>query len=213
MAVTRILHAPAGDPGAALRYAGHPAVDAVEVDTWVRRQQPTVMPARRLLGRVPLPARRLPDGAEPTLVDLLQVLEGRGDLVIALQPEGGDPAADVARALHRVPHHSTVRARCSEWEVADRLQAWLPEARVAYTVRTERELRRYITERMAGARDERPLFVHHSLLHSPQEVEAVRAWAGWVGAFAVDDTARARDLAVWRVDALSSSYLTVLVAV
>ena len=52
--------------------------------------------------------------------------------------------------------------------------------------------------------------IRHTLLHSPDEVALLRARAGWVGAWTVDDADRALDLARWGVDEITSNDLTVL---
>ena len=55
-----------------------------------------------------------------------------------------------------------------------------------------------------------PVVVRHTLLHSAPELEALRRWAGYVGSWTVDDIGRARELADWGIDQLTSNELDVL---
>ena len=121
-----------------------------------------------------------------------------------------DPAPDVARELLAAPDHGRVSVTCESWGVADRLQAWMPALRVAYSVRSERQLRRYVAGRMDGAIGPMAVAVRHSLLHSEREVESLRRRAGHVAVWTVDDADRAIELTGWGVDAIVSNHIDVL---
>ena len=209
MPVTRILRAD-GDPASALAYAGHPAVDAIEVDMWVHDGE---LFARRKTALSRLPGRPRAQDEPLDVRTLLGELAGRARLVLAVAEQRGDPAPEIARALHPLPDRSSIMLRCESREIVARLRAWLPDTDIAYSIGTERALRRHIADRISGDIEAGPLVLRHDLLHSRNEVEAARAWSGWVAAAGVDHTERARQLAAWHVDALSSRYLTVLVAV
>ncbi|MSQ31050.1 MAG: hypothetical protein EXR63_05470 [Dehalococcoidia bacterium] len=215
MAVTRILHA-AGNLQATLALAEHPAIDAIEADLWVRAGHAYAQHARPLW---PLPlavSRRgvhtdARDGV--TLANLLAAVHGRAELVIDLRSWLGDPAPDIAAALHRLPERSHVLITCEAWVIADRLRAWLPGVRVAYSVRSEGQLRRFVQGQIEGSLAPTAVMVRHTLLHSAAEVAGLRQWAPSVGAWTVDDPARAAELVAWGVDSLTSNSVGVLAGV
>lgn len=210
----RILHR-AGNFRELVAFLAHPAVDAIEADLWAR--------SGRLLAHHPMAVPVLPllidrSGIyrEPAdwvqLADLLAETSGAGALVIDLKSRLADPAPDLAHALLPLPDRSHLIATCESWAVAERLRAWLPDLSVAYSVRSERQLRRYVAGRLAGTIARIPITVRHTLLHRPEEVRLLRAHAGFVGAWTVDDVRRARALAAWGVDAITSNDLAVLEA-
>jgi hypothetical protein len=91
----------------------------------------------------------------------------------------------------------------------------VPDLRVAYSVRSEAQLRRYHFEQATaaiGARAPTAVAVRHTLLHSALEVESLRRWASWIGVWTVAEASRARELAAWGVDAVVSDDLAVLAA-
>lgn len=213
MPVTRVLHA-AGNYRDLHPLALHPAVDAIEADTWVRFGE-LVAHHERPLGRLPLMVH--PRGLRRALTDPVQfgelvlAVQGCAALVLDLRSWLGDPAPDVARVLLGLRDRSHIAVTCESWKVADRLRAWLPGQRVAYTVRSERDLRRYLTGRVSGAIPEpAPVAVRHTLLHSPGEVESLRRRAGHVAVWTVDDVDRAIELAGWGIDEIVSNRLQVL---
>lgn len=215
MPVTRVLHA-AGNHRALHPLAGHPAVDAIEADIWVRAGR-VVAHHERPLGAIPLMLHeggfRLPRRNPVRLDELLLAIGGGAGLVLDVRSWFGDPAPDVARALLLLPDRSHLAVTCESWQVADRLRAWLPDMSVAYSVRSERQLRRYLGGRMDGSIPETPVTVRHTLLHSPREVASLRRHAGAVTVWTVDDVDRAIELSAWGVDGLVSNRLTVLNAV
>lgn len=211
----RILHG-AGNVRALLPLAHHPAVDAVEADLWVRSGRLLAHHARPL-AMLPLVLDRSGLHREPRdpvdVAELLEAVGGEAELVLDLRSWFGDPAPDLAAALLPLSDRSHLRVTCESWSIADRLLAWVPDLRVAYSIRSERQLRRYIGGRIAGTLPSTAVAVRHTLLHSAAEVAAIRRWSGHVGVWTVDEAARARELASWGVDALTSNELSVLSAV
>lgn len=214
MGVTRILHA-AGNYHATLPLARHPMVDAIEADVWMRAGKIFVNHAAPL---GPLPYVISSQGIrrqEEELVDIAQILqavEGCAQLVLDLKTWGGDPAPDLVRILYDVPDRTHLLVSCETWPNADRIRAWLPDLRVAYSIRSEGGLRRYVQGRIAGDIAETAVTVKHTLLRSPIEVQALHRWADHVGVWTVDDAVRARELAEWGVQAVTSNHTEVLAA-
>jgi hypothetical protein len=132
--------------------------------------------------------------------------------VLDLRSWVGDPAPDLVRILYPVRDRSHLIVTCESWSIADRLRAWLPRLRVAYSIRSEGQLRRYIQGRIDGALSETAVTVKHSLLRAPEEVESLLRWAGTVGVWTVDDVTRARELRDWGVHSITSNELAVLAA-
>jgi len=214
LSVTRILHA-AGNYRETLPLAAHPHVDAIEADVWLRSGQIFVNHARPL---GPLPYVVSSEGIRPEerdrvdVAQLLRAVEGCAQLVLDLRSWFGDPAPDLVRILYPLADRSHLVVCCESWSIADRLRAWLPRLRVAYSIRSEGQLRRYIQGRIGGAFPETPVAVRHSLLRSRGEVESLQRWAGTVGVWTVDDAARARELRDWGVHSVTSNDVRVLAA-
>jgi glycerophosphoryl diester phosphodiesterase len=212
--VTRTLHA-AGNGRHLHHLAQHPAVDAIEADVWLRGRR-LVAHHERPLGRLPLAleaGRLRPPVVNPVeFEELLAAVEGGATLVLDLRSWFADPAPEVASLLLRLPQIEHIAVTCEAWGVADRLRAWMPELRVAYSIRYERQLRQYIHGRIDGSIGETAVVVRHSLLHHPGEVEALRQRSSRVGAWTVDDVDRALELASWGVDEITSNSLSVLAA-
>jgi glycerophosphoryl diester phosphodiesterase len=215
MPVTRILHA-AGNYRALHPLAEHPAVDAIEADVWVRSGR-VVAHHERPLGAIPLmlhrrglrPLRRNPVRLE----ELLEAVAGGASLVLDVRSWFGDPAPDVARELLAAPDRSHIFVTCESWGVADRLRAWLPDVHVAYSVRSERQLRTYVAGRLDGSTEVTGVAVRHTLLRSANEVESLRRLSGRVVAWTVDDVDRGLELVEWGLDGIVSNHLQVLNAV
>ena len=215
MSITRVLHA-AGNYRDLHPLAQHPAVDAIEADIWVRSGR-LVAHHERPLGAVPLLLHahglRFARATPVRLDELLRAVEGCATLNLDLRSWFGDPAPDVARALLPLPDHSQLSVTCESWRVAERLRAWLPDLAVAYSLRSERQLRRYVSGCMDGSIAETPVAVRHTLLHSASEVQSLRGRAGRVAVWTVDDIDRAIELLGWGVDEIVSNHLQVLNAV
>jgi glycerophosphoryl diester phosphodiesterase len=194
VSVLRVLHG-AGNIRDLLPLATHPAVDAIEADIWVRGDQ-LVAHHDRPLGPLPLTIGGTGIHREDTdPVMLREILEAVGShtrVVLDLRSWLADPAPDLARELLRIEDRSHLTVSCEAWQIADRLRAWMPDLRVAYR----------------GSA--RPIAIRHDLLHTPEEVDALRRHAGTIAAWTVDDVDRALELAAWRVDAIVSNHLTVL---
>lgn len=214
MGVTRILHA-AGNYRETLPLARLSEVDAIEADVWLRSGDVFVNHARPL---GPLPYTLGTDGLRRdgedrvNVAELLAAVEGCAQLLLDLRSWFGDPAPDIMRALLPLPDRSHLLVSCESWAIADRLRVWLPDLRVAYSIRSEGQLRRYIQGRMGDGLIETCVMVRHTLLRSALEVESLRRWASSVGVWTVDDVERARQLVDWGVDSLTSNELGVLAA-
>lgn len=211
MPVTRILHR-AGNVPDLLEMAGHPAVDAIEADVWVHgdrlyaHHERPFGPLPFLIGNRGPRIRRHPVPLEA----ILEAVEGRARFVIDLRSWFGDPAPELVRAIAPLADVSHLMLTCEDWTVADRAREWLPGLWVAYSVRSERQLRAYLAARDAGTLRETPVVVRHTLLGSPEAVQALRRRAGYVGAWTVDEVDRAQELSRWGVDAITSNHVTVL---
>ncbi len=214
MRVIRTLHA-AGNGRHLHHLAKHPAVDAIEADVWLRGRR-LVAHHERPLGKIPLAFDagwlRFPVMHPVEFEELLAAVEGGATLVLDLRSWFADPAPEVASVLLRLPQIEHIVVTCEAWGVAERLRAWIPELRVAYSIRYERQLRQYIHGRMNGSISETSVVVRHSLLHHPGEVEALRRRSTLVGAWTVDDVERALELAEWGIDEITSNSLSVLAA-
>ncbi len=214
MPALRILHR-AGNMRDLLPLAAHPAVDAIEADVWVRGDR-IVAHHDRPLGPLPF---TIGDGIsreskDPVYLDEIFDAVGHGnphaELVLDLRSWIADPAPDLARELLKLPDRDHVIVSCEAWSNADRLRAWLPDLRVSYSVRSEPQLRRYMHEANTTDAGLRPIAIRHSLLHSAEEVRALKRHAGTIAAWTVDDIDRALDLVEWGVDAIVSNDVTVL---
>lgn len=216
MPVTRILHG-AGNTGRGnldtlLALARHPSVDAIEADVWVHGDR-MLAHHERPLGPLPIlvgPHGLRRRGTTLHLQTIIEATAGHAGLVVDLRSWLGDPAPDLARALADEDVRGRIRVTCEDWRIADRVRAWLPDIRVGYSVRTEAQLRAYLAGRDAGRIPETAVAVRHTLLHTPDEVAALRDRARRVNAWTVDDADRALQLATWGVDEITSNHVTVL---
>lgn len=214
MAVTRILHA-AGNYRATLSLASLPEVDAIEADVWMRSSVLFVNHARPI-GRFPYVIStkgiRRQERDAVDVRSLLDAVEGVAQLVLDLRSWVFDPAPDLVRVLYPVADRSHLLVTCESWTIADRLRTSLPDLRVAYSLRSEGDIRRYVQGRISGRLQETAVTVKHSLLHSPEEVAVLNQWAGAVGVWTVDDLERARELVSWGAASVTSNRLEVLAA-
>lgn len=211
--LTRILHR-AGNVHELLHLAGHPAVDAIEADVWVVGGH-LVAHHERPVGRWLLGPRGLARGRDRVPLEvILEAVKGRSEFIVDLRSWFGDPAPNLARVLTAaLDDFSHITVTCESWVVADRLRQWIPELDVAYSVRSERQLARFLAEVDARKRPKTPVTVRHSLLDGPGAIEAIRERSGSVGAWTVDDVERALTLKDWGVDQLVSNSLQVLNAI
>jgi hypothetical protein len=99
---------------------------------------------------------------------------------------------------------------CETWALADRLRAWMPDLSIAYSIRSEQQLRFYLGARDRDEIPPTPVVIRHTLLHSRDEVAVLRERAGQVGAWTIDDIDRALELADWGVDSITSNHIVVL---
>ena len=207
----RILHR-AGNFHRLLALASHPAVDAIESDIWIRYGETRAHHGRALpLVPLLLDGKRIKRDPPPLGVhDLIEAMTETSALVLDLRSWFGDPAPDLARVLLPLPDRSRIIVTCESWDLADRVRAWIPGIRVAYSVRTERQLRRYVQARLDGSLPRTGVTVHFPLLQDRLVVASLRHHAGWVGAWTVDDPQHAHDLTRWGVDAVTSNSLDLL---
>lgn len=211
MTVIRTLHG-AGNDRALHRLACHPGVDAIEADVWLRdstleahHERP--LPGLPLLiGRNGLRRRRQPI----TLDELAGAVQDCSALLLDLRSWIGDPAPAVAHLLLGLESAPSIAVTCESWPTADRLRAWIPELRVSYSVRSERQLRRFIAGRIDGTIAECGIAVRHTLLPDAGTVEAAQRWTNHLAVWTVDDVDRAMALARWGVDEIASNQLIVL---
>lgn len=210
VAPTRILHR-AGNVHDLLHLAGHPAVDALEADIWVMNGR-LFAHHERPLGPLFLSLRTFLGGVDRVPLEvILEAVEGHSEFVIDLRTWFGDPAPDLARTLAlQLDDFSHIHVTCEAWSIADRLREWLPGLHVAYSIRSERQMRRYLRDVDEGRIRPTPVTVRHTLLRSREVLEGLRERAGVVGAWTVDDAERALELSAWGVDQVVSNHLTVL---
>lgn len=216
MPVIRILHDAANRRDQHDR-RHHPAVDVLEGDLWVRDGRlsayhgrplgplPFVLGRRGRIERVPAD----PPGAD----ELIRLVEAGASLMLDLRSWFRDPTPVAARELMGLSDRSRVTISCEHWPIADRMRAWLPGIRVAYSIGSPRALRRYIEGRRDGSLPETAVSVRDSLLRSADDVDQLRSLSGSVAAWTVDDVDRALELVALGVDALISNRLQVLNAV
>lgn len=214
MGVTRILHA-AGNYRETLPLARLAEVDAIEADVWLRAGDVFVNHARPL-GAIPYTlgsnGLRRTDQDRVNVAELLAAVEGCARLVLDLRSWFGDPAPDIMRALHPLRDRSHLLVSCESWAIADRLRVWLPDLQVAYSIRSEGQLRRFVQGRIGGGLPATSVMVRHTLLRAASEVRSLQRWADSVGVWTVDDVERARQLVDWGVDSVTSNELGVLAA-
>lgn len=208
MRTTRILHR-AGNFQELLHLASHPAVDAIEADVWVRNGRLWAH-HERPVGRFLLNPRSVLGRHRVPLEVILEAVQDRCEFIVDLRSWFGDPGPDLARTLAlQLDDFSHIHVTCEDWRIADQLREWLPGLQVAYSVRSAAQLRRYVDGVDGGTIRPTPVTVRHTLL-DPDAVRHLRARAGVVGAWTVDDVDRALELKSWGVDQVVSNYLVVL---
>jgi glycerophosphoryl diester phosphodiesterase len=214
MTVIRTLHG-AGNVRSPRPLPADAPVDALEADAWVVRGR-IVLQHERPIGGLPLALhqRGVRLRPQPGTLEALLAAAGKRTLVLDVRSWVNDPAPDVFRALAQLDGaaRTTITFSCEAWQLADRLRAWMPDARAAYSIRSEPQLRRFIEGRAAGTLPAADVAVRHSLLHDYAEVQALRRFTPRVSAWTVDDAARARALAAWGVDEVVSNRVEVLAA-
>lgn len=217
MPVFRTLHR-AGNQRALFALAADSAVDAIEADAWMIGGRLFAHHERPVVGlKVLLHKRglRLPREPAIELPDLLEATAGRCGLVLDVRSWWNDSTPELAAALADVPAAAGVALTFESWDAADRARAWLPGHPVAYSVRSEGQLRRYVEARAqysldVAAPDAVALTIRHTLLHDGAEVEALRRFTPRIAVWTVDDVDRALELASWDVDEIVSNHLDVL---
>jgi hypothetical protein len=215
MTVTRTLHR-AGNRRELFALAADESVDAIEADVWVIGGRMFAHHERPLHGLNVLVHNRglrIPRGPAIEFDDLLEATAGRCVLVLDVRSWWNDSTPELAALVSDAPADARLALTFESWGAADRARAWLPVHSVAYSVRSERQLRRYIEARTQGRQDAVPLAARHTLLHDRADVEALRRFTPRIAAWTVDDVDRALDLASWGVDEIVSNEVAVLRAV
>ncbi len=212
MTVVRTLHG-AGNVAAPEALAPTAPVDVLEADAWVIRGR-LVLQHDRPVSAYPVGLHQRGVRFRPkpgSLEALLLAASGRA-VSLDMRAWLNDPAPDVFRTLDELdaPTRGSLRFTCESWGLAERLRAWLPDIPVAYSIRSEAQLRRFIEGRMAGAAPGADITLRHSLLHASGEVEALRRFTPRITVWTVDDLERARELAAWGVDEVVSNRIEVL---
>lgn len=215
MPVVRILHRGGNLPDL-LPLATHPAVDAIEADIWVRGDR-IVAHHDRPLG--PLPFTIGPGGLHreprdpvylPAIIEAVGGTTPHSGLVLDLRSWLADPAPDLARELLQLPSREHLIVSCEVWAVADRLRAWVPDLRVAYSIRSEPQVRRFIASGIERRSSDVTVAIRESLLHSAAEVRSLKRYASAVTAWTIDHPDRGLELADWGVDGIVSNHIAVL---
>src|SRR5688572_21065832 len=212
MTVVRTLHR-AGNRRELFALAADHAVDAIEADAWVIGGRIFAHHERPLQGLKVLVHNRgfrLPRGPAIELDDLLDATAARCVLILDVRSWWNDSTPELAALLADAPADARIALTFESWDAADRARAWLPAHSVAYSVRSERQLRRYIERHTQGTQDAVSLTVRHTLLHDRVEVEALRRFTPRIAVWTVDDVGRALDLVRWGVDEIVSNELEVL---
>lgn len=208
----RTLHA-AGNYRELHPLAEHPSVDAIEADVWVAGNR-VVARHERQLGGLPLlfsnRGIRGPIAYPVELDELLAAVEGHCRLILDVRSWFGDPAPEIARRLAPELGRTDVAITCESWKVADRVRAWLPDVPVAYSIRHERQARRFVGLALDGRIPPTPIAIRHTLLLDAATVDALHEHSPYVAAWTVDDVDRAIELATWGVDEVVSNRLQVL---
>lgn len=212
MPVTRILHRAANDR-ALHHLAAHPAVDVLEGDLWMRGGR-LIAHHDRPLRPFPLTLHNRGVGRAPrdpvTFDELAALMQSGTALMMDLRSWFRDPTVDAAKVLVPLADRSRIAITCESWPLADRLRAWMPDLDAVYSVRSPRQLARYLDGRRDGSLAETHVTVRHTLLTSARRVQELRQLAGRVSAWTVDDVDRAIELVGWGVDDLVSNRLQVL---
>lgn len=210
---TRILHR-AGNFHDLLHLAQHPAVDAIEADIWVVRGH-LVAHHQRPVGPFLFSSHGLSRRADRVPLEvILEAVKDHSHFVIDLRSWFGDPAPALARVLAaNLDDFSHIHVTCEAWLTADRLREWLPGLDVTYSIRYPKHLREYLADVDAGKRQPTPVTIRESMLRTSRVLEEIRARAGRVGTWTVDDADRALELKRWGIDQLVSNRLTVLNAI
>ncbi len=210
---TRILHR-AGNFHELLHLAQHPAVDAIEADIWLVRGN-LLAHHERPVGPFLFSSQGLVRGADRVPLEvILEAVKDHSHFIIDLRSWFGDPAPALARTLAaNVDDFSHIHVTCEAWITADRLREWLPALDVTYSIRYEKQLREFLADVDDGKRQPTPVTIRESMLRTPGVLQEIRARAGRVGAWTVDDADRALQLKRWGIDQVVSNRLSVLNAI
>ena len=196
-----------GNSAARTRHSLAARATFIEVDLWVRRGQLEARHERRLPGPLPILYERwyLTPEPHPTyhLDDLLLACHDRAGVVLDLKNGVGEAPPLLRQALSRSGQGVQVLATSQNWPLLREVKVSCPQLDLYYSIDTYAQFDLF---RSVLHHDFLPAGVscRHSLLD--QHVVADFHDAGLaVVAWTVDDGERARDLAAWGVDAITTN--------
>ncbi len=181
----------------------------VEVDLWVRHGRFEARHERRLPGPLPILFERwyLAPALRPAyrLDDLLRACEGRASVFLDLKNGAGVAPLLLRQALARSGRGVRAVVSSQNWAQLREVKTACPDLDLYYSVDTaaQLDLFRSVTSHdpfPAGVSCRHSLLSGHDVTGFHEEGLAVVAWT-------VDDADRARDLARWGVDAITTNRL------
>jgi glycerophosphoryl diester phosphodiesterase len=187
--------------------------DFVEVDLWVRNGR---FEARHERAIYPIPvlyekwylrfAPRKPFG----LADLIRETDARAGLFLDLKDGGSTAARLVRRSLDETGLPIRVVASSQQWATLRAAREIIPEVETFYSIDVLAKLDLFFS---IVERDTRPRGVScRERLLTPRVVERLHGLGLLVVAWTVDDADRARELAAWGVDGLTTHRVAELLA-
>lgn len=178
--------------------------DAVEIDLYVHRGSFEARHARSLY-----PAPVWLEGFRPRvapsrrfgLAELLELVQGRTEILLDLKGHA-DSAGKLVREALDASAGTEVSSSSQNWPALRSLATRCPEVDVYYSVDVRSQLDLFLS---VIDRDRLPdgLSCRHTLI-TPQLVRRLKDRDLTVIAWTVDDTERARELASWGVDAITT---------
>lgn len=203
-----IAHGGGNGPALARRALAAAAADFLEVDLWVRRGRFEARHERHLPGPLPVLYERwyLRPAPRPVyrLEDLLLACHGRAGVFLDLKNAPHAAPGLVRRALAGPGgREARVAASSTNWPLLRAVKAARPDLALYYSVDTPAQLDLF---RSVAERDPLPAGVscRHSLL-SERAIARFHADGLAVVAWTVDEAERARALARWGVDAITTN--------
>ena len=196
----------AGNTASRARAAIAECADFLEVDLWVHRGRFEARHERRLPARVPLLLERWyvtrPPRVPFGLAELLAESAGEAGVFLDLKNGGAVAAQLIRRSLRGHDGGARLVASSQSWSLLREVKAICPGVDVYYSVDAPAQLDLLFSV-MTHDRAPAGASCRHSLL-SEEVVEDLHAAGLSIVAWTVDDPQRARTLARWGVDALTT---------
>ena len=196
----------AGNTAARVRTAIAACADFLEVDLWVHRGHFEARHERRLPARVPLLLERWYVARPPRvpfgLAELLAEAASESGVFLDLKNGGAATPRLIRRSLAGHEGESRLVASSQSWSLLRAVKAASPEVDVYYSVDVPAQLDLLVSV-MDGDPVPAGASCRHSLL-SPELVRELHAAGLAVVAWTVDDPRRAKTLAGWGVDAITT---------